>query len=281
MRSMTGFGAASGESSTARIVVEVRSVNQRHLDVRIALPREYASWERDLRERVRVQVERGRVDVTVVRTPVAGRRRYQVMVREELAARYVAAARALGRRLRLPGSVSLADVLRLPDLFEVVERSPELDGELKAFTREREREGRHLRQDMARRAAVVNRLVQRIRTRVPRVQREVARRAQERLARVTAEVGIDPARVAQELAPLVERGDVTEELVRLESHLAALGEALRGSASAGKRIEFLLQEILRELNTTGAKAADAETSGWVLEAKGEVEKLREQVQNVE
>jgi len=292
MRSMTGFGAASGESSTARIVVEVRSVNQRHLDVRIALPREYASWERDLRERVRVQVERGRVDVTVVRTPVAGRRRYQVMVREELAARYVAAARALGRRLRLPGSVSLADVLRLPDLFEVVERSPELDGELpvlrtalaralKAFTREREREGRHLGQDMARRAAVVNRLVQRIRTRVPRVQREVARRARERLARVTAEVGIDPARVAQELAPLVERGDVTEELVRLESHLAALGEALRGSASAGKRIEFLLQEILRELNTTGAKAADAETSGWVLEAKGEVEKLREQVQNVE
>ena len=292
MRSMTGFGAAAGESSTARIVVEVRSVNQRHLDVRIALPREYASWERDLRERVRAQVERGRVDVTIVRTPVAGRRRYQVTVREELAARYVAAARALGRRLRLPGSVSLADVLRLPDLFEVVERSPELDGELpvlrtalaralKAFTREREREGRHLRQDMGRRAAVVNRLVQRIRTRLPLVQREVARRAQERLARVTAEVGIDPARMALELAPVVERGDVTEELVRLESHLAALGEALRGMASADKRIEFLLQEILRELNTTGAKAADAETSGWVLEAKSEVEKLREQVQNVE
>ena len=94
-------------------------------------------------------------------------------------------------------------------------------------------------------------------------------------------MGIDPARLAQELAPVAERGDVTEELVRLESHLAALAEALRGTASAGKRIEFLLQEIQRELNTTGAKAADAETSGWVLEAKGEVEKLREQVQNVE
>src|SRR5262249_5243697 len=117
MRSMTGFGAAAGEASTARILVEVRSGHQRHLHGRVRPPRQEAGWERDWRERIRAQVERGRVDVTVVRTPVAGLRRYQVTVREELAARYVAAARALGRRLRLPGSVSLADVLRLPDLF--------------------------------------------------------------------------------------------------------------------------------------------------------------------
>jgi uncharacterized protein (TIGR00255 family) len=292
MRSMTGFGAAAGDAPTARIAVEVRGVNQRHLDVRIAVPREYAPWERELRERVRGEVERGRVDVTVARMPVAGRRRYQVTVREELAARYVEAARALGRRLRLPGSVALADVLRLPDLFDVVERSPDLAGELpvlrvalgralRSFTREREREGRHMRRDMTRRADAVARIVRRIRVQLPVVQREVARRAQERLARLTAGAGVDAARVAQELAPVAERGDVTEELVRLESHLTALAAALRGTAAAGKRIEFLLQEILRELNTTGAKAADAQTSGWVLEAKGEVEKLREQVQNVE
>jgi uncharacterized protein (TIGR00255 family) len=289
---MTGFGAGAGDAATARIAVEVRGVNQRHLDVRIALPREYAAWESDLRDRVRAQVERGRVDVTVTRTPVAGRRRYQVTVRDELAARYVEAARALGRRLRLPGSVSLVDVLRLPELFDVVERPPDLAGELPvlraalaralgAFTREREREGRHVRGDMTRRAGRVGRIVRRIRARLPMVQRDVARRAQERLARLTAVAGVDPARLAQELAPVAERGDVTEELVRLESHLAALSTALRGTAPAGKRIEFLLQEILRELNTTGAKSADAQTSGWVLEAKGEVEKLREQVQNVE
>src|SRR5262249_27335121 len=150
MRSMTGFGAAAGDARAARIAVEVRGVNQRHLDVRIAVPREYAPWERELRERVRAEVERGRVDVTVARTPVARRRRYQAPVRGELAARYAEAARALGRRLRLPGSVSLADVLRLPDLFDVVERPPDLAGELpvlrvalaralRSFTRERER----------------------------------------------------------------------------------------------------------------------------------------------
>ena len=292
MRSMTGFGAGAGDAPTARIAVEVRGVNQRHLDVRIALPREYAAWESDLRDRVRTQVERGRVDVTVTRVPVAGRRRYQVTVRDKLAARYVEAARALGRRLRLPGSVSLVDVLRLPELFDVVERAPDLAGELPvlraalaraltSFTREREREGRHVRGDMTRRAGVVGRIVRRIRARLPIVQRDVGRRGQERLARLTAGAGIDPARLAQEAAAVADRGDVTEELVRLESHLAALATALRGTAPAGKRIEFLLQEILRELNTTGAKSADAQTSGWVLEAKGEVEKLREQVQNIE
>ena len=92
---------------------------------------------------------------------------------------------------------------------------------------------------------------------------------------------VDPGWLAQEVASLAERSDVTEELVRLESHLAALTTALRGRAPVGKQVEFLLQEILRELNTTGAKAADVQTSAWVLEAKGEVEKLREQVQNVE
>jgi uncharacterized protein (TIGR00255 family) len=196
MQSMTGFGAGSADVPGARIAVEVRGVNQRHLDVRIAAPREYAAWEGELRDRVRAQVARGRVDVTIVRTPVASRRQYRVTAREELAVAYVDATRRLARRLRLGGEVGLADVLRLPELFEVVERPPEPGKELPGLRR-------------------------------------------------------------------------------------ALAAALRGRAPVGKRVEFLLQEILRELNTTGAKAADVQTSAWVLEAKGEVEKLREQVQNVE
>jgi uncharacterized protein (TIGR00255 family) len=292
MQSMTGFGAASAEVPGARIAVEVRGVNQRHLDIRIAGPREYAAWESELRERVRIHVARGRVDVTIMRTPLAGRRQYRVAAREELAVAYVGAARALARRLRLPGEVGLADVLRLPELFEVVERPPDprtelpglrraLAAAMRAFRRERGREGRHVQQDMRRRAATLAALAGRIRHHLPQLQRALRRRMEERVVRLAAGAEVDPGRLAQELASLADRGDVTEELVRLEGHLAALATALRGRAPAGKQIEFLLQEILRELNTTGAKAGDVQTSAWVLEAKGEVEKLREQVQNVE
>jgi uncharacterized protein (TIGR00255 family) len=292
MRSMTGFGAGAAETTAARITVEVRGVNQRHLDVRVAAPREYAAWEGELRDRVRAQVERGRVDVTIVRTSLAGRRRYRVALREQLAAAYVEAGRAIGRRLRLPGEVTLADLLRLPELFEVAERPPDLTRELptvrralaaalRVFTRERVREGRHVQRDMRRRAATLRRLVRRMRSRLPALQRALRRRAEDRLNRLVAGADVERGRLVQELAALADRGDVTEELVRLDSHLAALDAALRGAGPAGKRIEFLLQEILREFNTTGAKAADVQTNAWVLEAKGEVEKLREQVQNVE
>jgi uncharacterized protein (TIGR00255 family) len=233
-------------------------------------------------------VARGRVDVTIVRTPLAARRQYRVAVREELAVAYVVAARSLARRLRLPGEVALADVLRLPELFEVLERPPDpgkelpglrraLAAALRAFLRERGREGRHVQGDMRQRAATLATLAGRIRHHLPALRR----RLEERVTRLAAGVDVDPGRLAQELASLADRADVTEELVRLESHLAALATALRGRAAAGKQVEFLLQEILRELNTTGAKAADVQTSAWVLEAKGEVEKLREQVQNVE
>lgn len=292
MRSMTGFGAGTADGAGTRITVEIRGVNQRHLDVRIAAPREYAAWEGDLRDRVRARAERGRVDVTVVRQPAAARRRYHVAVREELAVAYVEAARALGRRLHLSGEVALVDVLRLPELFEVAESPPDLRRELPvvqralaaaltAFTRERDREGRHLQRDMRRRVATLRRLVRRIRTRVPVVQEAARRRLESRVARIASGIEMDPARIAQELGALVERSDVTEELVRLDGHLVALDAAVREAGPAGKRIEFLLQEVLREINTTGAKTADAEINGWVLTGKAEVEKLREQVQNVE
>jgi uncharacterized protein (TIGR00255 family) len=292
MRSMTGFGAGSADAPGARVGVEIRGVNQRHLEVRIAAPREYAPWERELREQVRREVERGRVEVTIVRTPLAARRRYRVAVREELAVAYVEAARALGRRLRLPGAVALTDVLQLPELFAVAEQPPDLRREratvgaalgaaLRAFTRERTREGRVLQRDLRRRATLVRRLVGRMRGRLPAVQEALRLRVEERLGRLASGVDLDRGRLAQEVAALADRGDVTEELVRLGSHLDALDQALADTAPAGKRAEFLLQEVLRELNTTGAKAADVQISGWVIVAKGEVEKLREQVQNVE
>ena len=292
MRSMTGYGAGAADASSARLAVEMRSVNQRFLDVKVSLPREYASLEREIRDRVRTVAERGRVEVAVSRTPVTGRRRYRVGARLELARAYVAAARDLQRSLRLTGDVTLAEVLRLPDLFEVSERGPDTAGEvpalrraltaaLRAFDAERRREGGHLQRDMRARTARLRTLTKRIRRRLPEALKVLKHQVEDRLARLLGAAELDRGRVAQEVAVLAERSDVTEELVRLEGHLAALAAALGERGSLGKRIEFLLQEIHRELNTTGSKAGDRHIVDLVLAAKGEVEKLREQVQNVE
>jgi uncharacterized protein (TIGR00255 family) len=289
---MTGYGTASVDAPAARLTVEIRSVNQRFLDVKVSAPREYAAWERDVRERVRALAYRGRVEVTVGRTAIAARRRYRVSVRAELARAYVRAARDLARDLRLDGKVGLADVLRLPDLFELSEEAPDPRAEstalhgalakaLRAFDADRRREGTHLQRDMARRAATLQALAKRIRRRLPHALVALKRQVEERLVRLVGGAELDRGRVAQEVAVLADRSDVTEELVRLEGHLKALAAAMRDRGAVGKRIEFLLQEIHRELNTTGSKAGDPTITDAVLAAKGEVEKLREQVQNVE
>jgi uncharacterized protein (TIGR00255 family) len=289
---MTGYGAGSADAPTARVSVEVRSVNQRFLDVKVSGPREYGPWERELRDRVRAVAQRGRVEVTVARAPVPARRRYAVAVRVELARAYVGAARQLARTLSLDGGIGLGDVLRLPDLFEVSEHPPDVRGELpalrralaralRAFDAERRREGAHLQRDMQKRVAAVARAAKQIQARLPAALAGLRRQAEERLGRLPGMGEVDPTRVAQEAAVLADRADVTEEMVRLQSHLPALAAALRQRGAIGKRFEFLLQEIHRELNTTGSKAGDLAVAELVLGAKAEVEKLREQVQNVE
>jgi uncharacterized protein (TIGR00255 family) len=289
---MTGYGAATADAPTARIGVEIRGVNQRFLDVKVALPREYAAWEGEIRDTVRTAAERGRVDVAVIRTPVAARRRYRVGVREELARGYVAAARQLGRRLGVSGDVTIGDVLRLPDLFETNEETPALArerpalrralaGALRAFDRERRREGAALQRELLERTATLRRLTTDIRARLPAVREAFDAKVRERVGRLTGTPDLEPQRLTQEIVSLAERGDVTEELVRLDSHLVALGSTLRAAGAIGKRVEFLLQEVQRELNTTGSKAADLVVNGLVVDGKSEVEKLREQVQNIE
>jgi uncharacterized protein (TIGR00255 family) len=215
-----------------------------------------------------------------------------VGVRQELARAYVDAARELSRTLRLGGEVTIADVLRLPELFEVAERTSDpaaelpatrraLAGALRAFDAERRREGAALARDMRTRVAGLGRTASAIARRVPQAEAAIRAALAERLERLAGPTGLDPARAAHEVALAAERGDVTEELVRLRSHLTALGAALRGGGPVGKRVEFLLQEVHRELNTTGSKSADLAIAELVLGARGEVEKLREQVQNVE
>jgi uncharacterized protein (TIGR00255 family) len=291
MRSMTGFGAASATIPGGRVSAEVRSVNHRFLDARVVLPREYAQWEGDLRELVRTVAARGRVELVVSRA-ASGDNRFRVEVHREVAREYVKVLRRLRKEMNLAGEVDLRLLSGLPDLVRVTELPVDaarempgvrraVRGALAALDRDRQREGRCLGQDMRVRVQKLERLLVRLRRALPDVIASVKQRAGERMRRVAGGIDVDPQRLAQEAALLAERADVTEETVRIASHLGALRDLLRSSEPVGKRVEFLLQELHREVNTVGSKVGDLRVAGLVLDAKAEIEKLREQVQNVE
>jgi len=292
MRSMTGFGTGSAEAGTARVGIDIRGVNQRFLDVRVSLPREYGAWEGEVRERVRAVAERGRIELSVTRTSRRAGRQTRVTVREDIAGAYVRAARGLGRHLGLAGALSLADLLRFPEIFAVEDAGPDIRSEepalwralgaaLRAFDADRRREGANLARDMRARTGTLKRLAVQLRRAAPGIDAALRKHATERIARLADGLQVDAARLAHEVASLAERADFTEELVRLDSHILALSAALIQKGPVGRRVDFLLQEIHRELNTSGAKVADLSVGRLILEGRGEVEKLREQVQNVE
>ncbi|MCC6848925.1 MAG: YicC family protein [Deltaproteobacteria bacterium] len=290
IRSMTGFGAASSPLAGGRLTIELRSVNQRFLDVRVTAPREYAPWEATCRALVGSRVARGRVEVYVSRNaPARGRTR--VVPNVEAARDYAAAWRRVAAELGLTGGLDLG-LLRGSEIFETVETPRDLRREfpeasrvlaraLAALDRARRREGGNLQRDMRQRVARLVTIERAIRGHAATVAGELQAKVNDRLQNLLKGSTVDPARVAQEVAYLAERSDVTEELVRLRSHLEELRTLLAAGGAVGKQIEFLLQETHREINTVGSKVNQLEVTRLVVEAKGEVERLREQVQNVE
>jgi uncharacterized protein (TIGR00255 family) len=291
MKSMTGFGQAAWQGGGCKITAEIRSVNQRFLEARLNLPREYMPWEGELRQLVQAAVARGKVDVNISRAgTLAGD--FTVEVNTPLARAYIEGWRQLQAALALAGEVDLQFLLGRPDLVRVVERRGEPGNELqrvqqvlrralRAFDREREREGRVLARDMQQRVEHLRKLVRRVRARVSDAAPETAKRLRERVQNLLEGGVVGEERLAQEVAFLLSRGDVTEELVRLESHLEALRALCRSREAVGKRMDFLLQEVHREVNTIASKSNDLQLTDLSLEARSEIEKLREQVQNVE
>ncbi|EKP93745.1 YicC/YloC family endoribonuclease [Thermaerobacter subterraneus] len=290
VRSMTGFGHAGAQSAEHRLAVEVRTVNHRFLDVAVRLPREYGALEDRIRRAVTQHIERGRVDVTVridrLTSPVRG-----VHVDTHLAHAYYEALKELRRVLRLPGSIDVDMLLDLPDVLRVEQAeedldalwaalAPLLDAALRQVVAMREAEGAALAQDLAQRAARVEAQVEAVAGRAPEVVQAYRRRLEGRLAE-WGDLAVDPQRVAAEVALMAERSDISEECVRLRSHCRQFRELLAQGGPVGRRLDFLLQEMHREINTIGAKAADLDIAGRVVEVKAELEKMREQVQNVE
>jgi len=287
---MTGFGTADGEVAGGRLRLEIRSVNHRHLSVQIKVPGELADCEAALRERLRAHFERGHVTVSG-RWVEAPPQDDAVEVDAERARALVAALRSLGRELGVPGELDLAAVARLPDVVRVTrgESAPETSGVLAVLDRAaeacvatREKEGAALCADLSRRLDALAGLARTVAAAAPaRLVRERDRLAAS-VQTLAGGVALDPDRLAKEIALLADRLDITEELVRFDTHLVAMRQALGGSeAAVGRRLGFLLQETGREVNTMGSKANDAAIAEAVIAMKTELEKLREQVENLE
>ena len=286
---MTGFGSAEGEVGGARVSVEIRSVNHRFFNPSIKLPGELSRWEGDVREAVRKGVTRGHVTVfaRIQRKDAAAAR-----IDEEQFRLYLEQIRGIQARNGLTQDVDATSILRLPNVVssadeEIVGSSAELvavvDQAVAALDQMRASEGARLARYLEERLAIIEAAVERIAARAPQRLVEQRDRLRAAIKELTDGVGIEEQRLAQEVAILADRLDVAEELSRFHSHFAAVRSTL-ASASAegvGKRLGFLLQELLREANTTGSKANDATILQDVILIKEELERIREQVENLE
>jgi uncharacterized protein (TIGR00255 family) len=287
---MTGFGAADGVVAGMRVGAELRSVNHRFFNPSLKLPSMLARFEGDVREAMRRRIPRGHVTLTVRidRDAAAA-----AAIDEARFASYVAQLRALKERHGLGGEIDLATVMRMPEVFASgdepppIDRSDELvavvESAIGALMAMRAEEGARLAAYLGERVDVIASAVDRLERRAPErlvEQRERLRAAVQELA---GGVAVDPQRLAQEVAILADRMDVGEELARFRSHLASFREALTGGSEepVGKRLGFLLQELLREANTTGSKANDVAMLADVMLIKEEIERIREQVENLE
>ena len=290
IRSMTGFGAAAGPVGPARVSVELRTVNHRFFNPSLKLPSELSRWEGEVREALRRAIARGHVTLVArMERDAAG----DTVVDERRFAEALETLRRLQRVHGLDEVVSLATVLRMPEVVRS-ERAGEMGGtaeELVAIVRQaiaaltsmRESEGARLGTVLAERIAVVEQALERIAARAP--ERIVAERERLRAA-VSELVGsatVDEQRVAQEVAMLADRLDVAEEIDRFRAHISAFRETLQRADTepVGKRLAFLLQEMVREANTTGSKARDAVMTHDVVAVKEELERIAEQVENLE
>lgn len=295
IRSMTGYGQAAFEVEGSAFEVELRSVNHRHLDVKARLPRGLAAFEADLRAQVAERLVRGKVDVTVRATSGAA---LAATVELDLAVaeRYLAAARALREQHGVGGELDLPALLALPGVARVVERElgeeaarsalrAALTAALDSLVAMREAEGAALDRELRGRLDRLEALTREIEARTGEVQAAVRERLRRRAEQLRDETGLlDEARLHQELVWAADRLDVVEECVRLHSHVAqfrTLLDAAGAQQPAGRRLDFLLQEMGREANTIGSKSADAPIAHQVVDLKTELERIREQVQNVE
>ena len=294
VKSMTGYGRGEKAFEGRTVTVEVRAVNNRYLDVAVKMPRTCLFAEDAMKSAVQRAAARGKVDVFVTVNDTSGEDQ-QVAVNEGLARSYFKAMRDLYSRfghLGLQDDLSVTALARCPDVL-TVEKAPLDAGTVTAqllevlelaladFNAMREREGGRLAQDILSRAGIVEKLVSFVEERSPQTVSEYRARLEAKMAEVLESRQIDEARLLTEAAIFADKVAVDEETVRLRSHIAQLRELLGRGGAVGRKLDFLIQEFNREANTIGSKCSDLEITRRVVDMKAEIEKIREQVQNLE
>jgi uncharacterized protein (TIGR00255 family) len=292
--SMTGFGSASFRCGETAFEIEIRSVNHRHLDARVRVPRVLSALEPELRARIQARFDRGKFDCTIASPEAGAPPRLEIDMGAARA--YLDAARQLTRTAGAKGELDVAGLLALPGVSRFVEPevSPEavreacaaaLDQALDALAAMRSQEGESLCRDMEQRLETVLELATALDGRAAEVVEAVREKLKRRARQLESETGLlDEARLHQEVTIAAERLDIKEEIVRLRSHVEQFRAALAGAGAGkpvGRRLDFLLQELSREANTIGSKGSDAPIAHTIVDLKTELERLREQVQNVE
>ena len=285
MKSMTGYGEASQNVSGAKVTVQIRSLNHRHLDLQLRVPREYLSFEETIRKAVREKIARGRIDLFINRYGTKPQAR-RLEMNDALVGQYIVGLKQLKKKYRLAGELGLSSLTQVPELFHIREVEAEHAGErdavlkalgsaLKKLESSREREGRQLRIDMESQIKHLKHVAQELESWAEGVmpaQKESTAQVQD---------GANRERDANEIAGPVGKGDINEEIVRLKAHVAELSKVAREQEPVGKKIDFMLQEVNRELNTISSKVPNLPVIQLVLRGKERVEKIREQTQNIE
>ncbi len=288
---MTGYGRSEGDTQLGKVLVESRSVNHRYIDINLRLPKRLVSFENRVKEIIRSQVSRGRVDVFIKLDSVEGER-VQLQVDSHLAEQYVDALLTLKEKFQLKGEITLELLAGAKDLISLREEMGEVDpfwpeivrilkDSLKEMDRMKCSEGEALAKDIQMRLERIDRQLEEIETQSSSSMETTHRRLREKVQSLLGGMEVDSNRLYQEIALLAERTDVSEEIVRAKSHLRQFSQLLEANEPVGRKMDFLLQEIYREVNTVSSKANDAQISRKVVEIKGELEKIREQVQNIE
>lgn len=293
IKSMTGYGSAESVLNGRKYSVEVKSLNHRYLEISLRLPAVLAPLEMEIRKKISGSFFRGRVDATIKFETDTGEESgplYELNVPRARA--YYALLDRLRKELNMNDAITLGMVMEFKDIFVLAEQSHNLSAiweELEevlekgifALLEMRKREGETILKDLMARMHSIERYIHEIEQRAPLLVEEYKKRLRERIHEISSEVTLDETRLSQEVVLMAERSDITEEVIRLKSHISQFFELLRSNDAVGRNLDFLLQEMNREVNTIGSKSTDTEISRRVIDIKSELAKIREQVQNIE
>ena len=295
MNSMTGFGRGTGESPLGMVTAEIKAVNSRFLEINLRSDHFSGALEEAARQAVKDRLHRGKLNVTLSFQPSDTEKRMQVSINDSLLDAYIDALSQVGKKKKVKGRIAISDLLQMPESFLSVRKEnitdeemlplvqEAIDGALTGLIQMRQREGANLKEDLKKRIAFLREKLAFLISRQDVAAQAYAQRLHSRMESLLErmQLSVDEGRILEEVAIFSEKTDYTEEVVRFASHLDQFEHMLDSEEPVGRKLDFLLQEINREVNTTASKASDAEVIDCVITVKTELEKIREQIQNIE